>query len=201
MVKVIFQRSKFRKSFLLCLAAGIWSWVAGVGLQPAGACPLEPQSKPVVKREATRKAPAGRRATRRAPAGKDASASEEAQRTVLAGRRDPFKLPAPPRPVGPGDALDMAAGPLPPGTRGLVIGQLKLGGIVRQDLTNTMLVVVSNYTNRAYFLRENDVVYNGVVSKITPDAVTFRENYLDANGRVQTREVVKRLSQAPGERR
>jgi hypothetical protein len=93
----------------------------------------------------------------------------------------------------------MAGGPLPPGTRGLVIGQLRLGGIVRQDATNTMLAVVTNYTNRAYFLRENDVVFNGVVSKITPDAVFFRENYLDPNGRVQTREVVKRLSPASGE--
>jgi hypothetical protein len=78
---------------------------------------------------------------------------------------------------------------------------LKLGGIVRQDATNMMLAVVTNFTNRAYFLRENDVVFNGVVSKITPDAVSFRENYLDPNGRVQTREVVKRLSPASGERK
>ena len=95
----------------------------------------------------------------------------------------------------------MAGGPLPPGTRGLVIGQLKLGGIVRQDATNMMLAVVINFTNRAYFLRENDVVFNGVVSKITPDAVSFRENYLDPNCRVQTREVVKRLGPASGERK
>jgi hypothetical protein len=64
-----------------------------------------------------------------------------------------------------------------------------------------MLAVVINPANRAYFLRQNDAVYNGVVSKITPDSVQFRENYLDPNGRVQTREVVKRLGQAPGERR
>ena len=40
-----------------------------------------------------------------------------------------------------------------------------------------MLAVVINPANRAYFLRESDVVYNGVVSKITFDSVQFRENY------------------------
>jgi len=37
-----------------------------------------------------------------------------------------------------------------------------------------------------------------VVSKITPDSVIFRENTLDQNGKVVTREVVKRLGQGPG---
>jgi hypothetical protein len=83
----------------------------------------------------------------------------------------------------------------------LVISQLKLEGIVRLDTTNTMIAVVDTAANRAYFLRENDAVYNGVVSKITPDSVYFRENALDASGNVVTREVVKRLSPGPGEGR
>ena len=117
----------------------------------------------------------------------------------IVGRRDPFKLPGPPS-QGPG-VVEQALGPLPPGTRGLVIGQLRLEGIVRLDTTNTMVAVVDNNTNRAYFLRENDAVYDGVVSKITPDSVYFKENFLDANGRVSSREVVKRLGSAPGEGR
>ena len=64
-----------------------------------------------------------------------------------------------------------------------------------------MIAVVTNYTKRAYFLRENDTVYNGVVSKITPDAVYFKENTLDSNGRVGAHEVVMRLGSAPGEGR
>ena len=64
-----------------------------------------------------------------------------------------------------------------------------------------MIAVVTNYTHRAYFLRENDTLYNGVVSKITPDAVYFRENHLDQDGRVTTSEVVKRLGPAAGEGR
>jgi hypothetical protein len=42
-----------------------------------------------------------------------------------------------------------------------------------------MIAVVTNYTKRAYFLRENDTVYNGIVSRITPDAVYFKENTLN----------------------
>ena len=115
-----------------------------------------------------------------------------------AGKRDPFRLPPPPSPKGEGRGI---TGPLPPGLRGLIIGELKLDGIVRMDASNKMIAVVTNYTKRAYFLRENDVLYNGVVSKITPDAVYFKENVLDQFGRVSTRNVVKRLSSAPGEGR
>jgi hypothetical protein len=92
-------------------------------------------------------------------------------------------------------------GPLPPGLRGLVIAQLILEGVVRLDTTNKMIAVVTNNTKRAYFLRENDAVYNGVVSKIAPDAVYFKENHFDPSGRVSSVEVVKRLPSAPGEGR
>jgi len=64
-----------------------------------------------------------------------------------------------------------------------------------------MIAVVDDNRNRAYFLREKDAVYNGFVSKITPDSVIFTENMLDQEGRVKTREVVKRLGTGPGEGR
>jgi hypothetical protein len=64
-----------------------------------------------------------------------------------------------------------------------------------------MIAVVTNYTKRAYFLRVNDTVYDGVVSKITPEAVYFMENTLDASGRVATREVVIKLGSGLGEGR
>jgi hypothetical protein len=93
------------------------------------------------------------------------------------------------------------SGVLPPGIRGLVISELRLEGIVRQAPANTMIAVVTNYTKRAYFLRVNDTVYNGVVSKITPEAVYFKENTLDSSGRVATHEVELKLGSAPGEGR
>jgi hypothetical protein len=64
-----------------------------------------------------------------------------------------------------------------------------------------MIAVVTNYTKRAYFLRVSDTVYNGMVSKITPEAVYFKENTLDSSGRVATREVEVKLGSATGEGR
>ena len=119
---------------------------------------------------------------------------------TMAGKRDPFKLPPPPGNKAL-EGVPESAGPLPPGNRGLIISQLKLEGVVHQEASNKMLAVVTNDTKRAYFLTENDAVYNGAVSKITPDAVYFKENVLDQNGRVSAREVIKRLGSAPGEGR
>jgi hypothetical protein len=83
----------------------------------------------------------------------------------------------------------------------LVISQLRVEGIVRLEPANNMIAVVTNYTKRAYFLRQNDALYNGVVTRITPDAVYFKENMLDSHGRLATHEVELRLGSAPGEER
>jgi Tfp pilus assembly protein PilP len=126
------------------------------------------------------------------------------QRAALAeGKRDPFKIPTFPTGKGNGESVMDSApgGALPPGVRGLLISQLRLEGVVRQQTANKMIAVVTNETRRAYFLHESDSVYNGVVSKITPDAIYFKENVLDGNGRVTTREVMKRLGSASGEGR
>jgi hypothetical protein len=125
------------------------------------------------------------------------------QRAALAeGKRDPFKIPLALTGKGGGEVMESAPnGALPPGVRGLLISQLRLEGVVRQQTANKMIAVVTNETKRAYFLHESDSVYNGVVSKITPDAIYFKENVLDGNGRVTTREVMKRLGSASGEGR
>jgi len=114
------------------------------------------------------------------------------------GRRDPFKAW-----VAPSSASQSGSEftHLPAGTRGLVISGLQLEGIVRQEPDDEMIAVVTNYTKRAYFLRVNDAVYNGVVSKITPEAIYFKQNTLDSRGQVVTREVEIKLGSAPGEGR
>jgi hypothetical protein len=117
---------------------------------------------------------------------------------TAAGRRDPFKAWVAPTPAS---RLLLEPGALPAGTRGLVISGLRLEGIVREQAANTIIAVVTNYTKRAYFLRVGDAVYNGVVSKITPEAVYFKENTLDSRGRVTTHEVEIKLGSAPGEGR
>ena len=53
--------------------------------------------------------------------------------------------------------------------------------------------IVTNNLNKAYFLRENDPVFNGYVVKITGDSVTFQETIQDKLGKSFTREVVKRI--------
>ena len=149
----------------------------------------------------TPRAQAGpRRAAQPAPATQAAPAPKEKALPPVTGRRDPFKLPV--VATGGGEAGAAAGGPvgsLPPGNRGLLVSQLQLEGIVRLDTTHAMIAVVTDYRKLAYFLKTDDVLYDGVVSKITPDAVYFKENHLDPNGGVMTVEVVKRMSPAPGE--
>ncbi len=117
-------------------------------------------------------------------------AKERARANAMAGKRDPFKVPLPP---GLNARADEFEGPRPPGARGLVIGQLRLRGIVREDESNTMIAVVTSRANLAYFLRVHEDVYNGVVSRITSDAVYFQQKHVDSNGRVDAREVVLKL--------
>lgn len=102
-------------------------------------------------------------------------------------RRDPF------RPlIQPKTATDALPIRLPAGKPGLVIGQLTIQGIVR-NIDGKWMAVVDNKTKRSYFLYERDELYNGVVSSITADSVTFEERSLDTAGRTRTREVVKRI--------
>jgi hypothetical protein len=104
-----------------------------------------------------------------------------------AGKRDPFLSPVVERAAGPSKCNT--------GKRCLVIDQMVLRGVVRT--ANGMIAVVSNTSNKAYFLKENDPVFNGVVVKITGDSVVFKEHTVDNIGRAGTREVVKRVSPAP----
>jgi hypothetical protein len=56
------------------------------------------------------------------------------------------------------------------------------------------IAVVSNGLNKAYFLRENDPVFNGYVMKITGDSIVFQETLQDRLGKSFTREVVKKIT-------
>lgn len=62
-----------------------------------------------------------------------------------------------------------------------------------------MIAVVTNETGRAYFLRNGEELYDGEVTRITPDAVYFAERSKRAGG--HDLEVVKRLAPASGELR
>jgi Tfp pilus assembly protein PilP len=116
---------------------------------------------------------------------KPADAKAEAPKHVnLTGRRDPFLSPVVNRSmVGSGCST---------GKRCLAIDQINLKGVVKSD--NGMIAVVTNSLNKAYFLRENDPVFNGYVVRITGDSIIFKETVQDRLGKPFTREVTKKIT-------
>jgi hypothetical protein len=99
------------------------------------------------------------------------------------GKRDPFISPVVSHVGGSGCST---------GKKCLEIGAINLRGIVRSE--NGFIAVVTNAMNKAYFLRENDPVFDGYVVKITGDSVTFKEMLQDRLGKAFTREVVKKIT-------
>ncbi|MGA9801480.1 MAG: hypothetical protein WBQ68_20845 [Terriglobales bacterium] len=116
---------------------------------------------------------------------KPAEAKTDAPTQVnLASRRDPFVSPVVNRSmIGAGCAT---------GKRCLAIDQINLKGVVKAD--SGMIAVVVNSLNKAYFLRENDPVFNGFVVKITGDSIIFKETVQDRLGKPLTREVTKKIT-------
>ena len=124
------------------------------------------------------------------PSAKDAKdAKEEAPEPkkegfITAGsRRDPFISPVVQHLAGSGCST---------GKRCLEIDQIALRGIVKSEAG--MIAVVVNSLDKAYFLRENDPVFNGYVLKISGDTVVFKETVQDKLGHLSTREIVKKIT-------
>jgi len=103
------------------------------------------------------------------------------------GKRDPFVSP-----ISTSNGVALPASNCASGKRCLVIDQLVLRGVVKT--ASGMIAVVANTINKAYFLHENDPVFNGYVVRITGDSVVFKENTVDRIGRQGTREVVKKVT-------
>jgi len=99
------------------------------------------------------------------------------------GRRDPFISPVVSHAGGSGCST---------GKKCLEIGTINLRGVVHAE--SGFIAVVSNGMNKAYFLRENDPVFNGYVMKITGDSIVFQETLQDRLGKTFTREVVKKIT-------
>jgi hypothetical protein len=114
----------------------------------------------------------------------DTSKSDaEDKKYSMTGKRDPFLSPVVSRQSGSGCST---------GKKCLDIEAIALHGVVRSD--NGMIAVVTNGLNKAYFLRENDPVFNGYVVKITGDSVVFKETFQDKLGKPFTRDVVKKIT-------
>jgi Tfp pilus assembly protein PilP len=105
----------------------------------------------------------------------------EEKKWAMNGNRDPFFSPV----------VQQSGSGCSTGKKCLEIGAINVRGVVKSDAG--FIAVVTNNLNKAYFLRENDPVFNGYVVKITGDSVTFQETVQDKLGKSFTREVVKRI--------
>ncbi len=119
----------------------------------------------------------------------DSKAGQDSQKPApkaihAVGRRDPF--------VSPVVNLGAIGSGCSSGKRCLAIDQVALKGVVKSD--NGMIAVVVNAMDKAYFLRENDPVFNGYVVKITGDSIVFKETFHDKLGKPLTRDITKTIS-------
>ena len=106
----------------------------------------------------------------------------EPKKWAMTGKRDPFFSPVVQQSSGSGCST---------GKKCLEIGQINVRGVVKAE--SGFIAVVTNSLNKAYFLHENDPVFNGFVVRITGDSVVFQETMQDKLGKPFTREVVKRI--------
>jgi hypothetical protein len=116
--------------------------------------------------------------------GKSAEAKKsEPKKVSTVAHRDPF--------VSPIVHMGAVGSGCSTGKRCLAIDQIALRGVVKSE--NGMIAVVVNSMDKAYFLRENDPVFNGYVTKITPDSIIFKETFHDKLGKELTRDVTKTI--------
>jgi len=148
--------------------------------------PAKPETKraaaPVAAKPASQaKAPTA------VPANADAEAAKGPEKVdgkwSMSGKRDPFVSPVVYQ-TGPSNCAS--------GKKCLEIGTINLRGVVQSE--NGFIAVVTNNLNKAYFLRENDPVFDGYVVKITGDSIVFQETTQDKLGKTFTKEVVKKLT-------
>src|SRR5215472_16036264 len=105
----------------------------------------------------------------------------EEKKWAMNGKRDPFFSPV----------VQQQGSGCSTGKKCLEINAINLRGVVKSD--NGFIAVVTNTIGKAYFLHENDPVFNGYVVKITGDSIVFEETVQDKLGKTSTHEVVKRI--------
>jgi Tfp pilus assembly protein PilP len=151
---------------------------SGTGATAKATIAAEPAAKQVPAPPAVKAAAAETAKT----ADTKAQSKAEDKKWAMNGKRDPFFSPVVQQSTGSGCST---------GKKCLEIGNINLRGVVKSD--SGFIAVVTNNLNKAYFLRENDPVFNGYVVKITGDSVVFQETVADKLGKPFTREVVKRI--------
>jgi hypothetical protein len=105
----------------------------------------------------------------------------EEKKWAMSGKRDPFFSPV----------VQQQGSGCSTGKKCLEINAINLRGVVKSE--SGFIAVVTNNIGKAYFLHENDPVFNGFVVKITGDSIVFQETVQDKLGKSSTHEVVKRI--------
>jgi Tfp pilus assembly protein PilP len=148
-----------------------------------GAKPTTAAAKPAKDQNKTAAAavPAEKPAAAEPAKTAEAAKPKEDKKWAMSGKRDPFFSPV----------VQQNGSGCSTGKKCLEIGAINLRGVVKSD--SGFIAVVTNNLNKAYFLRENDPVFNGYVVRITGDSVVFQETVQDKLGKPFTREVVKRI--------
>jgi hypothetical protein len=160
--------------------------VAAVGKTTTIAAPAAAKTAPVVTPTVSNTPMAKPETTTKpAPSVEALKGSElpkpEDKKWAMTGKRDPFFSPV----------VQAGGSGCSTGKKCLEIGQINVRGVVKSE--SGFIAVVTNTLNKAYFLRENDPVFNGYVVKITGDSVVFQETVQDKLGKTFTREVVKKI--------
>jgi hypothetical protein len=174
--KVSVAKVSVAKAPLVAVHAGVKPAASPFGTKPVAAKAAQPVAKTA---EASKVATANGSEER---GDNDASLPLDSKYAAN-GRRDPFISPV----VSHGGTTSSCSS----GKKCLEIGTLNLRGVVHGE--SGFIAVVSNGLNKAYFLRENDPVFNGYVVKITGDSIIFQETLQDRLGKSFTREITKKI--------
>jgi hypothetical protein len=102
-----------------------------------------------------------------------------------AGRRDPFRSLL----VRP---ENRAAGSRPPGIAGVSVDDILLQGIWKTQAG--YVAQIRGTDNKSYLLRPGDLLWDGEVTRIGPNEVTFRQNLNDPQSVKPFRDVTKQLN-------
>ena len=102
-----------------------------------------------------------------------------------AGRRDPFRSLLV-------RAENRAGGPRPPGIAGIGIDDVTVQGIWKTR--SGYVAQIRGTDNKSYLLRAGDLLYDGEVTRVGPNEVSFRQNLNDPQSVKPFRDITKQLN-------
>ena len=117
-----------------------------------------------------------------------------AYRFETRGRRDPFVNPVP-KPVTP---LASVPAVRPPGLKGVLVSEAAITAIViSREAPELTRAAITSPGNKTYFAHKGDALFDGRIKEIQRDAVVFELASKNQDGKITTREVVRKIRSTP----